>query len=222
MISARWRGGVVSRRSIQPAHAAAIRERLLCDRRDAQRRAPDSPIDARATVFHNGGARVMGSAQALPERIDKDTGGAPPGATSARRLRRARDADAGLHLAFSTWRACGTCRSRSARSRRRNFSYFWRRRRRMKDACEYRGPRRPSRRRPRRWRRPSTVCATAGSFLGPSSDSRNASAFSLSSTSEESARLCNNKLRVASRSAGASSRNTSSGALLNKLRSQIA
>mmetsp|Transcript_5456 Transcript_5456/g.15314 ORF Transcript_5456/g.15314 Transcript_5456/m.15314 type:complete len:123 (-) Transcript_5456:32-400(-) len=24
-------------------------------------------------VFHNGGARVMGSAQALPERIDKDT-----------------------------------------------------------------------------------------------------------------------------------------------------
>ena len=35
---------------------------------------PDSPIDARAGyVFHNGGARVMGSAQALPERIDKDT-----------------------------------------------------------------------------------------------------------------------------------------------------
>ena len=31
-------------------------------------------IDARAGyVFHNGGARVMGSAQALPERIDKDT-----------------------------------------------------------------------------------------------------------------------------------------------------
>ena len=36
--------------------------------------APGSPIDARAGyVFHNGGARVMGSAQALPERIDKDT-----------------------------------------------------------------------------------------------------------------------------------------------------
>mgnify|MGYP006266745033 FL=1 len=35
---------------------------------------PDSLIDARAGyVFHNGGARVMGSAQALPERIDKDT-----------------------------------------------------------------------------------------------------------------------------------------------------
>ena len=28
---------------------------------------------ARGYVFHNGGARVMGSAQALPERIDKDT-----------------------------------------------------------------------------------------------------------------------------------------------------
>ena len=74
MISARWRGGVVARRSIQPARGCAV---LLIDRhrRDAGSMAcTRSPIDARAGyVFHNGGARVMGSAQALPERIDKDT-----------------------------------------------------------------------------------------------------------------------------------------------------
>ena len=39
----------------------------------ARTKPPDSPIDARAGyVFHNGGAKVMGSAQALPERIDRD------------------------------------------------------------------------------------------------------------------------------------------------------
>ena len=53
------------------AGAAAFSPRKQTPRRTNP---PDSPIDARAGyVFHNGGARVMGSAQALPERIDKDT-----------------------------------------------------------------------------------------------------------------------------------------------------
>ena len=47
---------------------------ISIDATPARWRAPDSPIDARAGyVFHNGGARVMGSAQALPEKIDRDT-----------------------------------------------------------------------------------------------------------------------------------------------------
>ena len=51
------------------------RGRILAEKANAAtHKATDSPIDARAGyVFHNGGARVMGSAQALPERIDKDT-----------------------------------------------------------------------------------------------------------------------------------------------------
>ena len=62
------------RRGLSPfdsAGAAAFSPRKQTPRRTNP---PDSPIDARAGyVFHNGGARVMGSAQALPERIDKDT-----------------------------------------------------------------------------------------------------------------------------------------------------
>ena len=62
------------RRGLSPfdsAGAAAFSPRKQTPRRT---KPPDSPIDARAGyVFHNGGARVMGSAQALPERIDKDT-----------------------------------------------------------------------------------------------------------------------------------------------------
>ena len=62
------------RRGLSPfdsAGAAAFSPRKQTPRRTNH---PDSPIDARAGyVFHNGGARVMGSAQALPERIDKDT-----------------------------------------------------------------------------------------------------------------------------------------------------
>ena len=62
------------RRGLSPfdsAGAAAFSPRKQTPRRT---KPPDSPVDARAGyVFHNGGARVMGSAQALPERIDKDT-----------------------------------------------------------------------------------------------------------------------------------------------------
>ena len=62
------------RRGLSPfdsAGAAAFSPRKQTPRRTNP---PNSPIDARAGyVFHNGGARVMGSAQALPERIDKDT-----------------------------------------------------------------------------------------------------------------------------------------------------
>ena len=63
-----WRRG---RSPFDSAGAAAFSPRKQTPRRTNP---PDSPIDARAGyVFHNGGARVMGSAQALPERIDKDT-----------------------------------------------------------------------------------------------------------------------------------------------------
>ena len=62
------------RRGLSPfdsAGAAAFSPRKQTPRHTI---APGSPIDARAGYFfHNGGARVMGSAQALPERIDKDT-----------------------------------------------------------------------------------------------------------------------------------------------------
>jgi hypothetical protein len=47
---ARWRGDVGPYRSMQNSRSMRA-----------------------GYVFHNGGARVMGSAQALPERIDKDT-----------------------------------------------------------------------------------------------------------------------------------------------------
>ena len=51
------------------------RGRVLAEKANAATHKPTRLTDrARAGyVFHNGGARVMGSAQALPERIDKDT-----------------------------------------------------------------------------------------------------------------------------------------------------
>ena len=68
MSSMAWRRGLSP---FDSAGAAAFSPRKQTPRRTNP---PDSPIDARAGyVFHNGGARVMGSAQALPERIDKDT-----------------------------------------------------------------------------------------------------------------------------------------------------
>ena len=119
-------------RQAELAGAAAFAEK-------AKRRTkpPDSAIDARAGyVFHNGGARVMGSAQALPERIDKDTAERVAGRhllTTPTRSRRRRR----LHLAYAPEAArVKTVVRAPLRRRSQNLILaLWRRRRMCFQSC---------------------------------------------------------------------------------------